>query len=628
MGGTRFYTRRIAQPSGYRRHLWTVPLDGGRARALTDGDVRDSAARLAPQGDRVLFLRGKQVWALPLAGGDAEQLTALPHGVSAFALSADGKRLALAAGAPETRFAVGPLPTAGEPLARVIDRVDWRLDGDGYLDRHTHLFVQTARAGARARRVTRGDWSVESFAWSPDGKRLAFTADPRECADLAAAPAVYAVAAQGGEPVELARLAGSCSDVAWSPDGEHVAFLGIDEAGEPYGSEASLWVVRSAGGEAPRDLAPGRHLHLALVYGSDLIDYDVDGGSGLTWDGNGAVLSPLTLSGHTAVWSFPLAGEPAPHTAPGHVHGYAAGGGRLVTFRAAGAGAIELHAERPGAAPRRLTRDGTAWQRPLAGVAYEDVTVPGPAGPIRATAVALRGAGRKALPLVLSIVGGPGSSWGPEPWLPDWVLAEAGARVICPDPRGSGSYGRAWLEAISGAWGDADAADDLACIDWAVGEGLADPARLGVTGLSYGGFMTQWLIGQDERFRAAVAVNGVANQISAAGNCDQGALWTPRLGWERPPADTERLWQQSPLAHADRITTPLLMLQGEADLRCPPADNEQLFVALRALGKPVEYVLYPEETHLMQSIARPDRRIDMLERKLAWFRAHGVLDPA
>ena len=91
--------------------------------------------------------------------------------------------------------------------------------------------------------------------------------------------------------------------------------------------------------------------------------------------------------------------------------------------------------------------------------------------------------------------------------------------------------------------------------------------------------------GADDRFRAAVAVNGVANQISAAANCDQGALWTPRLGWGRPPADFERLWHQSPLAHAERITTPLLMLQGEADLRCPAADNEQLFVALRALDR-------------------------------------------
>ena len=218
-----------------------------------------------------------------------------------------------------------------------------------------------------------------------------------------------------------------------------------------------------------------------------------------------------------------------------HVHGYAPGGGRIVTFRAAGAGAIELTPSSAGR-PRRLTRDGTAWQRPLEGVAYEDVTMPGPAGPIRATARRASRRGPQALPLVLSIVGGPGSSWGPEPWLPDWVLAEAGARVLLPDPRGSGSYGRAWLEAIRGAWGGADAEDQLACIDWAVGEGLADPARLGVTGLSYGGFMTQWLIGQNERFRAAVAVNGVANQISAAGNCDQGALWTPRLGWgARPP---------------------------------------------------------------------------------------------
>ena len=159
-----------------------------------------------------------------------------------------------------------------------------------------------------------------------------------------------------------------------------------------------------------------------------------------------------------------------------------------------------------------------------------------------------------------------------------------------------------------------------------MGEGLADPARLGVTGLSYGGFMTHWLIGQDDRFRAAVASNGVSNQVSAVGNCDLGTLWTPRLGWERPAAGIDALWQQSPLAHADRISTPLLMLQGEADMRCPAADNEQLFVALRALGRTVEYVLYPEESHLMQAIGRPDRRIDMLERSERWFRAHGVLD--
>ena len=623
-GGNAAYTRRIAQPGGYRRHVWVAPLDGGRPRALTAGDVRDSSPQFA--GDRVLFLRGEQVWAVPLAGGDPERLTALPHGISAFTPAPDGGRLALAAAAPEPRFAVGPLTVGSEPLARAITRVDWRYDGDGYVDRNTHLYVQTARAGARPRRLTRGDWRLESFAWSPDGRRIAYCADPSERSDLDSAPAVFVVPAGGGEPQELARLAGSCSFVSWSPDGGHVAFLGIDEAGEPFGCEDSLWIV-PAGGGAPRDLVPGRHLHLHLTLASDLLDWEVGAGDTLAWDGSDALLCPLTIARQSALWRFPLEGEPGAVCEP-HIHGYASGGGRLVTLRAAATGGVELHAEWERAAPRRLTRDGVAWQRHLRGVAHEQVAIPGPAGPIHATLAAPRGAGRRPLPLVLSVIGGPGASWGPELWLPDVALATAGTRVLMPDPRGSASYGRAWLEAIRGAWGGADADDQLACADWAVGEGLADPARLGITGLSYGGFMTNWLVSQSDRFRAAVSINGVANQISAAANCDQGALWTTRLGWRRPPADHERLWQQSPLAHAQSITTPLLMLQGEADLRCPPADNEQLFVALRALDRTVEYVLYPEESHLMQSVGRPDRRIDMLERSERWFRAHGVLDPA
>jgi dipeptidyl aminopeptidase/acylaminoacyl peptidase len=184
------------------------------------------------------------------------------------------------------------------------------------------------------------------------------------------------------------------------------------------------------------------------------------------------------------------------------------------------------------------------------------------------------------------------------------------------------------MEAIAGAWGGADADDQLAVCDWAVAEGLADPDRLAVHGLSYGGFMTSWLVGQTDRFRAAISVNGVSNQLSAAANCDLGALWTPRLGWGYPPDDLDRLWAQSPLAHADRIRTPLLLLQGAEDLRCPAADNEQLFSALRVRGREVEYVLYPEESHVMQSLGRPDRRIDMLERTFAWLERFGCAPTA
>ncbi|MDX6629732.1 MAG: hypothetical protein QOH00_1978, partial [Gaiellales bacterium] len=429
-GSHALYTRRIARAQGYRRHIWIAPLEGGRVRALTVGDVRDSAPRLTPKGDRALFLRDKQVWAVPLEGGEAEQITARPHGVSAFAPAPRGGRLALAAAAPEARFLVGRSRGGAAPVARAIARADWRLDGEGYLDRHTHLYVQESRAGARPRRLTRGDWSVEDFSWSPDAKRIAFCAERGERGDIAAAPAVHAVSVGGGEPALLARLAGSCSGVSWSPDGRHVAFLGIDEEGEPYGCEHSLWVVPAQGG-APRDLAAGRYLHLHPTLASDLVDWEAGAGEGLAWERPEAVISALTLAGRTSLWRFPLEGEPEEIAGCGpHVHGYAYGGGRIVTLRAAAGCAVELHVEREPRGRRRLTRDGTAWQRPLAGIACEDVSVPGRAGSIRATLVSPRGAGRKRLPLVLSIIGGPGSSWGPEPWLPDWALAAAGARVL------------------------------------------------------------------------------------------------------------------------------------------------------------------------------------------------------
>jgi dipeptidyl aminopeptidase/acylaminoacyl peptidase len=168
-----------------------------------------------------------------------------------------------------------------------------------------------------------------------------------------------------------------------------------------------------------------------------------------------------------------------------HVHGYARGGGRIVTLRAAAAGAPELYAEQAPGGRRRLTSVGTAWQRPLGGISSEDVSVPGPTGAIRATLVSPRGAGRKPLPLVLSVIGGPGSSWGPEPWLPDRMLAAAGARGLMPDPRGSASYGRDWLEAILGEWGGPDAEDQLACVTGRrEGSPIPAPGRSGLCGLA------------------------------------------------------------------------------------------------------------------------------------------------
>jgi dipeptidyl aminopeptidase/acylaminoacyl peptidase len=154
--------------------------------------------------------------------------------------------------------------------------------------------------------------------------------------------------------------------------------------------------------------------------------------------------------------------------------------------------------------------------------------------------------------------------------------------------------------------------------------GLADPERLGALGLSYGGFMVNWLVGTTDRFRAAVSENGVSNQVSDWANSDSGPEYdrAALMGDPLSPDGIDRLWRQSPLRHVQRIRTPLLMLQGEADLRCPPHDNEQLFIALRHLGSTVEYVLYPDESHVYSSSGRPDRRIDRMTRMLDWFDHH------
>jgi dipeptidyl aminopeptidase/acylaminoacyl peptidase len=167
-----------------------------------------------------------------------------------------------------------------------------------------------------------------------------------------------------------------------------------------------------------------------------------------------------------------------------------------------------------------------------------------------------------------------------------------------------------------------DAADVLAAVDHVVGLGLAGPQRLGILGLSYGGFMVNWLIGATpDRFAAAVSENGVANQVNDWANSDSGPEYTRMalLGDVCSEAGVMKLWRQSPLRLVSRVRTPLLMLQGESDLRCPAADNEQLFIALRHLGREVEYVLYPESWHTFAITGRPDRRIDRNERVLAWF---------
>jgi dipeptidyl aminopeptidase/acylaminoacyl peptidase len=281
-----------------------------------------------------------------------------------------------------------------------------------------------------------------------------------------------------------------------------------------------------------------------------------------------------------------------------------------------------LHGQGEGL--RTETSLGSEWRRGLAWPSVRRLSAPGPGGAIDVWVCSPADGGDAPLPTVVHIHGGPLGAWTGTPSMDDLILCSAGYRVLLPNIRGSATYGQGWIRPQLGDWGGVDAADVLAAVDHAVALGLADPGRLGLLGLSYGGFMVNWLVGTSDRFRGAVSENGVANQISDWANSDVGVEYdrVALLGDVFSEEGVRKLWRQSPLRHVTSIRTPLLMLQAEADLRCPPADNEQLFIALRVLGREVEYVLYPEESHVYSVTGRPDRRVDRMARMLDWFDRH------
>jgi len=264
---------------------------------------------------------------------------------------------------------------------------------------------------------------------------------------------------------------------------------------------------------------------------------------------------------------------------------------------------------------------GGRWAKGFEWPEMRELDVPGPGGPIHTWIASPAGAGTKPLPTIVDVHGGPLGAWAPAPHVEVVLLCARGYRVLLPNIRGSTSYGRDWIRPHLGHWGEVDAADVHAALDYAIALGLAHPDRLGVLGLSYGGFMVNWLVGTTDRFKAAVSVAGVSNQVSAWADGDAGVdfnRWA-LLGNPLDHEGMEKLWRQSPLSNVANVKTPLLMLQGEEDRRCKASDNIQLFTALRVLGRPVEFVLYPEESHVYFTAGRPDRRIDHMARLIDWF---------
>jgi dipeptidyl aminopeptidase/acylaminoacyl peptidase len=608
-----------------RSQVMLMQLAGESAAPFTGGKG-DVSPRFSPDGGYLAFLRPdekqqRQVWVMPVHGGEARQLTTAPGWVSEFTWSPDGKRLVCVIDVDPDCLPEDHDPKK-DPRVRVVRRLRYRYDTLGWRgEAHRHLFI-IAREGGEAQQLTDGDWDDLSPVWSPDGTHIAFISGRRSEREIRAYNEAYVVPASGGEPERWSGDLYTVGALAWAPDSHHLVAVASEDPRGSAGYQGWLYVLQQGG--TPRRLSDDAFRPATGFY-------PILSAPELRWAGDGRILCIGDTWGQSYVYEIPATGG------PGHVR---AGGGfqasALTLDRTARRAII---AAAPPESPGELYLvDLTSQTTRRLSTAPQEYLSQHPPARLEKFTFERQGMTIEArlwlppafdpnvrYPLVLDIHGGPNSAFYDAFNLTQQVLATAGYVVLAVNPRGSTTYGNAFTMAVLGDWGGEDYQDLMAAVDLVSARPYIDATRLGVHGYSYGGFMTSWIIGHTPRFKAAVVGAPCIDLPSMYGTSDIGVSFgEPQwhgTRWEAFAAAVER----SPLTYAPAVQTPVLLLHGEADLRCPIEQGEQYFVALKRHGKEVEFVRFPGCSHLFLRVGHPRMREEYFRRVLHWF--HGHLSP-
>ncbi|HXL81631.1 MAG TPA: S9 family peptidase [Pyrinomonadaceae bacterium] len=669
--GSRVAFVRVAvneKKDGYNTAIWTVSPGSGETHQLTTGP-RDSSPRWSPDGKYLVFVRvtekdGRpdvpQLFMLPLAGGDSFQITNIARGANQPQWSPDGKTIAFVNDAnaadlvKQKEGESNPTPSASPQAAtspspgtqeakkaddkresdvRVITQAVYRFNGAGYLDaKHPqHIWTVTAPRNAdekvTPKQLTTGRYSEDHVTWASDSLQLYFASD-RVDESYYELPKtdIYSIPIAGGTPVKLTSFDMDAGAFAVSPNGKQLAF--IASAGQPVTSytQPDLWVIDIAAKAKPRNLTASFDYDVGSGVGGDNAPPRAGGGSPPIWTADGrGVIEVYAKEGKANLASFDVSsGRPADLTR---------GSQAVITFRATSAGNLVytlstptrvgdlFWLDRAGGGPKQLTHlnddlfahlnltpPEEIWYQSFDGKKIQAWVQKPPDFDAN-----------KKYPLILDIHGGPHSAYG---FVFDhefqWMAAK-GYVVLYPNPRGSTSYGQEFGNVIQYHYPGDDYKDLMAGVDELIRRGYIDEKKLGVTGGSGGGLLTNWTIVQTTRFAAAVSQRDIADWADWWYSADF-TQFQPEWFRGAPFEDPDDFKARSPITYVKNVTTPLMLILGEADYRTPTgAGGEQMFRALKYRKIPTVMVRFPSESHELSRSGQPWHRIERLEHIVGWF---------